>query len=87
MPARGPTLDGTASPVVWTTIGNGPLPSGTQGVIAVVTAATEAPSNSDVIYAVTNYDTVFVTSNAGLGNGATWRQITQFRDPGGISTR
>ena len=41
------TLDGTASPVVWTTIGNGPLPSGTPGVVAVVTAATEAPSNSE----------------------------------------
>ena len=59
------TLDGTASPVVWTTIGNDPLPSGTPGVIAVVTAATEAPSNPDVIYAVTNSDTVFVTRNAG----------------------
>ena len=80
------TLDGTASPVVWTTIGNAPLPSGTPGVVAVVTAASEAPSNSNVIYAVTNYDTVFVTSNAGLGNGATWQQITAFRTPGGIST-
>jgi photosystem II stability/assembly factor-like uncharacterized protein len=80
------TMDGTASQVVWTTIGNGPLPSGTPGVVAVVTAATEAPSNSDVIYAVTNYDTVFVTSNAGLGNDATWQQITEFRNPGGIST-
>jgi photosystem II stability/assembly factor-like uncharacterized protein len=80
------TLDGMASPVMWTTIGNGPLPAGTPGVVAVVTAATEAPNNSDVIYAVTNYDTVFVTSNAALGNGATWQQITQFRNPGGIST-
>jgi hypothetical protein len=80
------TLDGTASPVVWTTIGNDPLPSGTPGVIAVVTAATEAPNNSNVIYAVTNYDTVFVTSNAGLDNGATWQQTTEFRNPGGIST-
>ena len=26
------TLDGTASSVVWTTIGNGPLPAGTPGV-------------------------------------------------------
>jgi hypothetical protein len=62
-----------------------PLPAGTPGVIGVVTAATEAPSNSDVIYAVTNYDTVFVTRNAGLGNGATWEQITEYRNPGGIS--
>jgi photosystem II stability/assembly factor-like uncharacterized protein len=79
------TLDGTASSVVWTTIGNGPLPAGTPGVIGVVTAAIEAPSNSNVIYAVTNYDTVFVTSNAGLGNGATWQRITEYRHPGGIS--
>jgi photosystem II stability/assembly factor-like uncharacterized protein len=80
------TLDGTASPVVWSTIGNDPLPSGTPNVVAVVTAASEAPNNSDVIYAVTNYDTVFVTRNAGLGNGATWQQVTQYRTPGGIST-
>ena len=33
-----------------------------------VTAATEAPSNPDVIYAVTNEDAVFVTSNAGEGD-------------------
>src|SRR4029077_4460627 len=79
------TLDGTASSVVWTSIGNDPLPAGTPGVIGVVTAATEAPGNSDVIYAVTNYDTVFVTRNAGLGNGATWEQITEYRNPGGIS--
>ncbi len=79
------TLDGTASPVVWTMIGNDPLPSGTPGVVAVVTAASEAPSNSDVIYAVTNYDTVFVTRTAGLGNGATWDRITEYREPGGIS--
>jgi photosystem II stability/assembly factor-like uncharacterized protein len=79
------TLDGTASPVVWSTIGNGPLPSGTPGVTAKVTAASEAPNNSDVIYAVTNYDTVFVTSNAGLGNGATWEQSTDYHS-GGIST-
>jgi photosystem II stability/assembly factor-like uncharacterized protein len=80
------TLDGTASPApVWTTIGNGPLPSGTPGVTAKVTAASEAPNNSDVIYAVTNYDTVFVTSNAGLGNGATWEQSTDYHS-GGIST-
>ncbi len=79
------TLDGTASSVVWTSIGNDPLPAGTPGVIGVVTAATEAPGNSDVIYAVTNSDTVFVTRNAGLGNGATWEQITEYRNPGGIS--
>jgi photosystem II stability/assembly factor-like uncharacterized protein len=80
------TLDGTASPVVWTSIGTDPLPSGTPGVTAVVTAASEAPNNSNVIYAVTNYDTVFVTENAGLGIGATWQQVTEYRTPGGIST-
>jgi len=80
------TLDGTASPVVWTTIGNDPLPSGTPGVIAVVTAASEAANNSDVMYAVTNYDTVFVTQNANAGNGAIWTQATRYRNPGGIST-
>ena len=79
------TLDGTASPVVWTSIGTDPLPSGTPGVTAKVTAASEAPNNSDVIYAVTNYDTVFVTRNAGLGNGATWEQVTDYHS-GGIST-
>jgi photosystem II stability/assembly factor-like uncharacterized protein len=80
------TLDGTASSVVWTTIGNGPLPAGTPGVIGVVTAATEAPNNPNVIYAVTNYDTVFVTQNANAGNGAIWTQVTRYRNPGGIST-
>jgi hypothetical protein len=80
------TLDGTASPVLLTMIGNDPLPSGTPNVTAVVTAATEAPNNSNVIYAVTNYDTVFVTQNANAGNGAVWTQVTQYRDPGGIST-
>ena len=51
----------------------------------IVTAATEAPNNSNVIYAVTNYDTVFVTQNANAGNGAVWTQVTQQHHPGGIS--
>jgi len=80
------TLDGTAAHVAWITIGNGPLPSGTPGVTAVVTAASEAPNNPNVIYAVTNYDTIFVTQNANAGNGAIWTQVTQYRNPGGIST-
>jgi hypothetical protein len=67
------TLDATASPVVWTTIG-GPLAEHGGNYI---TAATEAPSNPDVIYAVRNENAVFVTSNAGEGDGATWVQITQ----------
>ena len=67
------TLDATASPVVWTTIG-GPLAEHGGNYI---TAATEAPSNPDVIYAVRNENAVFVTSNAGEGDGATWIQVTQ----------
>ena len=67
------TLDATASPVVWTTIG-GPLAEHGGNYI---TAATEAPSNADVIYAVRNENAVFVTSNAGEGNGAAWIQVTQ----------
>ncbi len=65
------TVDATASPVVWTTIG-GPL---AQYGGNYITAATEAPSNPDVIYAVRNENAVFVTSNAGEGDGATWLQV------------
>ena len=67
------TLDATASPVVWTTIG-GPVAEHGGNYI---TAATEAPSNPDVIYAVRNENAVFVTSNAGEGDRATWIQVTQ----------
>jgi hypothetical protein len=49
------TLDATASPVVWTTIGDR-LPS---TVGNYITAVTEAPSNPDVIYAVRNDNAVF----------------------------
>jgi photosystem II stability/assembly factor-like uncharacterized protein len=49
-----------------------------------VTAATEAPNNSNVIYAVTSYDTVFVTQNANAGPGATWVQVTQQHNPDNI---
>ena len=65
------TLDGTASPVVWTTIG-GPVASGH----GAVTAVSEAPSDSNFIYAVQNsYWTdpayvVSVTSNANSQNPA-----------------
>jgi hypothetical protein len=65
------TLDGTASSVVWTTIGNGPLTSASPCAMwNSVTAAVEAPNNSNVIDAVTHYDTVFVTQNANAGPGA-----------------
>ena len=67
------TLDATASPVAWTTIG-GPLAEHNG---SYVTAATEAPSNPDVIYAVRNENAVFVTSNAGEGNSALWIQVTE----------
>lgn len=66
------TLDATASPVTWTTIG-GPLAANHGNY---VTAAAEAPSNPDVIYAVRNEKTVFVTSNAGEDNNAVWNQLT-----------
>ena len=79
------TLDGTASSVVWTTIGNGPLTSASPCAMwNSVTAATEAPNNSNVIYAVTHYDTVFVTQNANAGPGATWNQVTQQHHPDSI---
>lgn len=79
------TLDGTASSVVWTTIGNGPLTSASPCAMwNSVTAATEAPNNSNVIYAVTSYDTVFVTQNANAGPGAIWRQVTQRHHPDSI---
>jgi photosystem II stability/assembly factor-like uncharacterized protein len=74
------TLDATASTVVWTTIG-GPLAEHGGNY---VTAATEAPSNADVIYAVRNENAVFVTSNAGQGDGATWTQVTQTGNLHGI---
>jgi len=67
------TLDATASPVTWTRIGQ-PL---AQDYGNYVTAATEAPSNPDVIYAVRNENAVFVTSNASEGNSAVWIQVTQ----------
>jgi len=80
------TLDGTASSVVWTTIGNGPLTSASPCAMwNSVTAATEAPNNSNVIYAVTHYDTVFVTQNANAGPGATWNQVTQQHQPDGVN--
>ncbi|MGC1323734.1 MAG: hypothetical protein WA849_16260, partial [Candidatus Udaeobacter sp.] len=74
------TLDATASPVVWTTIG-GPLAEDGGNYITV---ATEAPSNADVIYAVRNGNAVFVTSNAGEGDGAAWVQVTQTGNLQGI---
>ena len=80
------TLDGTASTVEWTPIGNGPLTSASPCAMwNSVTAATEAPNNSNVIYAVTHYDTVFVTQNANAGPGAIWNQVTQQHQPDGVN--
>ena len=76
------TLDGTAQTVVWTKIGDSLFDASRPE--DSVTAASEAPSNSDVIYAVRGSDTVFVTSNAGQGTGATWTQVTQRNEPEGI---
>jgi photosystem II stability/assembly factor-like uncharacterized protein len=58
----------------WTTIG-GLLPD-------PVNATYEAPSNSDVIYAV-DHRTVWVTTNANSGTAAVWSDMTQDL-PGGI---
>ena len=74
------TLDATASSVTWTRIGR-PLAENHGNC---VTAVAEAPSNPDVIYAIANENTVFVTSNAGEGNSAVWTQATQTGDLHGI---
>jgi photosystem II stability/assembly factor-like uncharacterized protein len=80
------TLDGTAQNVVWTTIGNGPLtPSTSCESWNSVTIAVEAPNNSNVIYAVTTNDTVWVTQNANNGNGAVWTRITPQDNPDSMS--
>jgi len=78
------TLDGTASPTpTWTTIG-APLTTPSPGeIFNTVSAAQEAPSNSNVIYAVGAYNKVWVTTNANLGQNATWTNITR-NLPGGI---
>jgi photosystem II stability/assembly factor-like uncharacterized protein len=67
--------------VSWATIG-GPLAEQSGNYIS---AATEAPSNADVIYAVRNENAVFVTSNAGEGEGAAWTQVTQTGNLHGIN--
>jgi photosystem II stability/assembly factor-like uncharacterized protein len=82
------TLSGpTVTSWGWTTIGKGPLPPNPcatpPAFKAVVTATAEAPSNPDVIYAVTDGGTVYVTTNAGQGNGALWHLRTG--NPGGIN--
>jgi len=82
------TLDApTVTPQGWTSIGQS-LADPNRAPDAYgnyVTAAYEAPSNSDVIYAVREWNTVFVTSNAEQGEGAVWTQVTQRNQPGGIS--
>lgn len=64
------TLDGpTVTSDGWTTIGE-PLPD-------PVNAAYEAPSNSNVIYAVADRRRVWVTTNADSGPAAVWSDITK----------
>jgi hypothetical protein len=74
------TVDATASPVVWTTIGGRLAEHGGN----YITAATEAPGNPEVIYAVRNENAVFVTSNASAGDTATWIQVIQTGNLHGI---
>jgi len=76
------TLNGTLSPPVWQSIGQ---PFVTGGY--VVTAACEAPSDSNVIYAVEGAWPagwrVWITTNANDGAGAIWNDRTG-TVPGGI---
>jgi photosystem II stability/assembly factor-like uncharacterized protein len=78
------TLDGTTSPVVWTTIGGSLAdPSEPNEWWNSVNAAYEAPSDSNVVYAVALHRRVWVTANANNGAAASWRDITQ-NLPGGV---
>jgi photosystem II stability/assembly factor-like uncharacterized protein len=73
------TLDATASPApTWTRIGSAP-DSGP----GEINAAYEAPSNSDVVYAVSRHSKVWVTTNANSGTAAIWSDVTR-NLPGGI---
>jgi photosystem II stability/assembly factor-like uncharacterized protein len=73
------TSDATAPSPVWTAIGAA-LETGRN----YVTAAYQAPSNSDVIYAVSRHAKVWVTTNANSGTSAIWSDVTRTL-PGGIS--
>jgi hypothetical protein len=79
------TLDATASPVVWTTIGGSLAdPHQRNQWWNSVNAVYEAPSNSNVVYAVALRDRVWLTTNANGGPAAVWVDITR-NLPGGIS--
>jgi photosystem II stability/assembly factor-like uncharacterized protein len=73
------TLDGpTVTPGGWTTIG-GSLADPTKPNDAwynSVNAAYEAPSDSNVIYAVALASKVYVTTNANAGPAAGWRDVS-----------
>lgn len=70
------TLDGpTVTSEGWTTIGES-LPD-------PVNATYEAPSNSNVVYAVADRRKVWVTTNADSGPAAVWSEITR-NLPGGV---
>ncbi len=71
------TLDATTNPVTWTTIGQTTVGGG------VIIDAYEAPSDANVIYAITaHYDdpyssgSVYLTTNANSGNTASWTSVT-----------
>ena len=67
----------------WTTIG-GSLRDPTQpdGFWNSVNAVYEAPSNSNIIYAVSLYRKVWVTTNANSGTAAIWSDVTPDLDGG-----
>jgi hypothetical protein len=69
------TTNATASPApTWNTIGPGRLPADPS---AIVTAAAEAPNNPNVIYAIVNGGTVYMTTNANQNDLARWQQPVQ----------
>jgi hypothetical protein len=68
----------------WTRIG-GAIGGGIDPTGGTIDALYEAPSNSDVIYAVANnFAKVFVTSTANSGTGAAWTDVTPGL-PGGMA--
>ena len=82
------TLDGpTVTPAGWTTIGGSladPDPRIAHEWWNSVNAAYEAPSDSNVIYAVALAGKVYVTTNANAGAAASWRDISRGLN-GGVS--
>jgi photosystem II stability/assembly factor-like uncharacterized protein len=75
------TTNATASPApTWNRIGPGPLPPNpcpSPSYPPRVTAAAEAPNNSNVIYAIVSGGAVYITTNANLNDQAKWTSPTQ----------